>query len=239
VDDATELKKLDPVLTKPMPNFTNTALRHLLALFTTLGCQPIHTRASEPVRNADLAIIEAELLDTNGNSPTSDDTPLYNKGGPPGVCDSLPPILAPDSHQVTLGEWRQASGTSSVKCIQSGTHVVIHLSGLIPKGVYSVDVVTFKAPGFDGTFENVIGVGALGPNDGSQNTFIASASGEGQISVIHPSGPLSLFGEVASCLQDEFEFQLVGVYHLDGMSHGPTPGPSCGFVDAFAWDFRP
>jgi hypothetical protein len=50
---------------------------------------------------------------------------------------------------------------------------------------------------------------------------------------------LSLFGEVSGCLLDEVAFQLVGVYHLDGTSHGPVPGPPCQFVDTFAWTFGP
>jgi hypothetical protein len=96
-------------------------------------------------------MIEAELADAQGNPPTSLDTPLYNKGGPLGPCSPPTPILAPDGHQVTLGEWRQVVGTASVKCLATETHVVIHFTGLIPKGLYTIDIVTFKAPGFDGS----------------------------------------------------------------------------------------
>jgi hypothetical protein len=44
---------------------------------------------------------------------------------------------APDGHHVTLGEWVNISGSASAKCINQGTHIVIHLSGLLPKAVYT------------------------------------------------------------------------------------------------------
>jgi hypothetical protein len=201
-------------------------------------CDPA-AQATAPQRQSSVFTIEAELADAHGNPPTSLDTLLYNKGGPLGPCNPPAPILGPDGHQVTLGEWRQAGGTASVKCLGEETHVVIHFTGLIPKGLYTVDVATFKTPGFDGSLANLIGVGALGPNDGSENTVVASANGEAELSVMHPAGPLSLFGEVGDCLLDQVAFQLVGIYHLDGMSHAPVPGSPCDFVDAFAWTFGP
>ena len=163
------------------------------------------------------------------------------------------PALAPDGHQVTLGEWLRASGRGSAKCVQQGTQVTIHMSGLIPKGVYTIWVVIFDGPfpaenpGKPFPFGNLVGVGALGPDDGSENTFEASASGEGQISVIMPPGPLSDFGppfldqkyDVEGCLLDEFEFHLVGVYHFDGMSYGPVPGYQHGGAEQFGIRFQP
>jgi hypothetical protein len=209
-----------------------------VALATTLAPRCASAQTA-PQRQSSPFTIEAELADAQGNPPASPDTPLYNKGGPLGPCSPNAPILAPDGHQVTLGEWRQVDGMASVKCLGTETHVVIHFTGLIPKGLYTVDVVTFKAPGFDGTLANLIGVGALGPNDGSENSVVASESGEANLSVMHPDGPLSLVGKVGGCLLDQVAFQLVGIYHLDGMSHGPVPGAPCDFVDAFAWTFGP
>ena len=121
-----------------------------------------------------------------------------------------------------------ATGTATVKCINQGTHVVVHLSGLRTKGVYTVWVFTYESPGFDGMDPRVnrIGVGALGANDGSQNSFRASASGEGQLSQTMPPGALSAFGNAGACLPlDEFEFHLVVFSHTDGQTHGPVPGP--------------
>jgi hypothetical protein len=211
-----------------------------VAIVVPLGAGSVSAQAPAPQRQSTLFTIEAELVDAQGNPAASPDTPLYNKGGGPfGLCSPPAPVLAPDGHQVTLAEWRQVGGTASVKCFGTETHVVIHFTGLIPKGLYTVDVVTFKAPGFDGTLANLIGAGTLGPNDGSENATVASESGEAELSVMHPAGPLSLLGEVGDCLLDQVAFQLVGVYHLDGMSHGPIPGGPCDFVDAFAWTFGP
>jgi hypothetical protein len=54
---------------------------------------------------------------------------------------------------------------------------------------------------------------------------------------------LSEFGEVTGCLFDEFEFHLVGAYHPDGLTYGPTPGPAdapnlfCYFAEHFGFAF--
>ena len=59
-----------------------------------------------------------------------------------------------------------------------------YLSGLIPNGVYSIWHVRLDSA------SNPIGVGSLGPNDGSQNAFQATADGDGHVSAIMPGGPL-------------------------------------------------
>src|SRR6185369_1844157 len=105
---------------------------------------------------------------------------------------------------------------ASVKCVKKGTHVVIEASGLVPNGVYSVWLLTFEAPGFTPDFAHLIGEGALGAPDGSDNTFTASDSGEAVISAFQPAGSLSEFGEVTGCLFDEFEFLVALVYHPNG-----------------------
>ncbi|MCI0626382.1 MAG: hypothetical protein L0387_32850, partial [Acidobacteria bacterium] len=163
------------------------------------------------------------------------------------------PALAPDGHQVTLGEWLQASARASAKCTSDGTHVTIHMSGLIPKGVYTFWLMIFDGP-FPAAsetkpfpFGNLVGVGALGPNDGSENGFQASASGEGQLSVMVPPGPLSDFGppflnqiyDLEGCLLDEVGFHLVALYHFDGQSYGPVPGYEHGGAEQFAIRFEP
>jgi hypothetical protein len=64
------------------------------------------------------------------------------------------------------------------------------------------------------------------------------------LSVRQRAGTLSEFGEVTDCLFDEFEFHLVGAYHSDGQTYGPTPGPAdapnmfCYFVEHFGFVFR-
>src|SRR5262245_82811 len=76
-------------------------------------------------------------VDLNGNPATSPDTPMGSF-----FCialnEPIRPILTPSGQPVTLAEYMQATGSASAKCDDSGTHVVIHLSGLIPHGVYTV-----------------------------------------------------------------------------------------------------
>jgi len=40
-------------------------------------------------------------------------------------------------------------------------------------------------------------------------------------------------------LTDEFEFHAAIVYHADGMTHGPTPGPVCTWAIQRAVVFKP
>lgn len=182
-------------------------------------------------QNENIIHVPLFIEDANMQLPQGNATLLWNKSG-------HVPILAPDNHQLTLGEFNSVSGSTDVKCINSGTHVVLHLKGLIPKGVYTIWVVTFKSPGFDVTFANQIGEGALGATDGSQNSFTASAAGTASISVIMPAGSLSEFGTVGSCLSSEYEFQLAGAYHLDNLTHGKTPGDPNTWTIQFAFDFH-
>ena len=69
------------------------------------------------------------------------------------------------------------------------------------------------------------GVGALGPGDGSANSFRASSSGEGELTVVTPGGNLGIFGSIHACALDEFEVHYLAAYHIDGMTHGRFPGP--------------
>src|SRR6266852_9740313 len=66
---------------------------------------------------------------------TPPETLLFNVVAPTGST-TCPPVLAPDGHQITLGEFRQADGRVFVKCINTGTLSVVHFSGLIPGGTY-------------------------------------------------------------------------------------------------------
>jgi hypothetical protein len=148
------------------------------------------------------------------------------------------PILAPDGHQITLGEFNSVTGYAQVSCINAGTHVVIHLKNLIPNGVYTIWTETFKSPGWDGTFDNEIGEGALGAPDGSQNAFTASPAGTASLSVIIPAGPLSEFGSVGNCLSSEYEVHLGAAYHLVNITHGGVPGDLNAFVVQFVFPFH-
>src|SRR5262249_5462256 len=149
------------------------------------------------------------------------------------------PIIAPDGHQVTLGEWLSASRRASMKCVEGGTPGVVDFSDRLPNATYTAWQLTFKSPGFQGNpVDNRIGLGALGPSDGSENVFHTSASGEGELSVMTPAGPLSIQGSVGACGLDEFELHVVAAYHIDGQSHGGTPGPAGTFVEQIGFRFQ-
>ncbi len=178
----------------------------------------------------DLVVPTFNIEDANMMPPSGDATLLFDNVG-------HTPVLAPDGHQVTFGEFNRVSGYAQVKCINTGTHVVIHLKGLIPNGVYSMWFATFKSPGFDPTFSNVIAAGALGPADGSKNAFTASPAGTASLSIIAPAGPGSEFGSIGNCLSSEYEVVLEAAYHLDGLTHGAHPGDESTWVAQFIIPF--
>ncbi|MCK5702849.1 MAG: hypothetical protein KAI29_16915 [Cyclobacteriaceae bacterium] len=157
------------------------------------------------------------------------------------------PILAPDEHHVTAGEFIAAEGTAVVKCRAPGTQVKLRLSRLIPNALYRIWILTFKEPGFNpqlpNPFVNAIGEGSLGPNDRSRNTFWASADGKGKIVRLIPEGVFSEFGFAEDCLlTDVFEWHIVGAFQQPGQPHGPDVGPPVFFpnsaVEQFVFVFR-
>ena len=149
------------------------------------------------------------------------------------------------TRQLRWGSFRAINGRATLACVDGGTHVNLQLSGLVPGALYTIWVVVFAAPGFVDTRElggpfglraldHMIGVGSLGAPDGSQNTFRARGS-TGRLDVVHPAGPLSVFGSVGDCLFDAYEVRLVGIFHLDDRSHGPEPGPVGTVVNQLAF----
>ncbi|SRR6266849_2752252 len=158
-----------------------------------------------------------------GNTPSG--TLLFNVVAPAGAA-SCPPVLAPDGHQITLGEFRQANGRVIVDCINTGTLSVVHFSGLIPGGTYTVWQFIYATSNANPMA--FIAAGAAGDNGTTgeiQNFFTASAAGEGQISLTSPPGPLSAVGTLNGCWLDNPEVRLELVYHIDGVTHGKDPGP--------------
>src|SRR5262245_5136284 len=203
-----------------------------LVLVAVVASIAASSRQKAPLRNDQSGLAPltmAQVSDVNGNPATSENTPLYfSRRCQPG--DPLVPIIAPDGHQVTWGEWTDVEGRAAVKCINQGSHVVAHFSGLIPNGQYTCWIVAFDPPGFTGTtLANAFGVGPLGLQDGSQNSFVADDNGEGQISGILPPGPMSIIHTrpFGGCLTDEFQFHVAIAYHGDGLTHGAVPGPVC------------
>ena len=167
----------------------------------------------------------------NGDPPLPGDTPIYEDNV--GLCDHHYPITAPGGHQLTLAEWQTARGEAHIQCREGGSEVRVKLKGLVPNGVYSIWVGVFDAP----DLANIIGLGALGSPDGSQNHFVASAEGTGEVSVVEPAGALSVFGQVTNCLLNEAEVLLWPGLHLDGQTHGPSPGDECQLSFAGSFSF--
>jgi len=203
-----------------------------LGVFTVRADQPPH----KTVRTSfDITVPAADpVYDSAGNPAVAGNTQLYANAS--GLCDHLFPLIAPDGHHIKLAEWQRAKGNALIKCGQRGTHVVLQLTGLIPNGVYTVWVATFQAPGLTPDFANIIGLGALGEPDGSQNVVLASPQGTAALSVFHPAGDFSMFGST-DCLSDEFEVLLWLPLHLDSQTHGGVPGDECqlGFQGAFSF----
>jgi hypothetical protein len=189
---------------------------------------PLAARAEAPIRNDNLTHF---FMHVRGGSCSLTDpavgmitmtTPLsaliFNRNlEGPITCG---PLLAPDGHQVTLGEFTAVKGSAKVKCISTGTHSVLHFSGLVPNGVYTVWLLIFSNGGPDPT-----AAGALGTSNPIENSFTATAAGEGQLSVTTPEEDLSAFGHVGACWLNS-PAQLHLVYHSDNQSHGPEPGPT-------------
>jgi hypothetical protein len=215
-----------------------------LVLVVVVACIAASSKQKAPLRNDQSGLAPltmAQVSDVNALPPARPDTLLYFsrlcQAGTPRT-----PIVAPDGHQVTWGEWTDVEGRAAVKCINEGSHVVAHFSGLIPNGQYTCWIVAFDPPGFTGTtLDNAFAFGPLGLQDGSQNAFVADDSGEGQISGILPPGPMSIIHTrpFDGCLTDELEFHVAIAYHGDGLTHGAVPGPVCTWAVQRAIVFKP
>ena len=172
-----------------------------------LGCSH-----KSPVRN-DHPIIRQDYRDADNVIPTDPGAPLFTRLGTK--------IVAPDGHQVTLAELTKATGTASLWCDSAGTHAELHLTGLIPKGIYTV----FNAVPNPESPQN-LAIGPVGASDGRDSVFKASASGQADITAVTPPGPLGTRGGMPSCaLTDLRALNLECGYHIDGQTYGPNPAP--------------
>ena len=219
----------------------------LLFVVVSAGLACADTPSAPPGTLAAPGAASASLAAAPARTSTVDHVLFFVRGGPPmfpALSLSSPastllwdrrghqPVIAPDGHQVTLGEWITPTGRASVKCIEGGTHTVLHYSDLLPNATYTVWQLAFASPGFQGSpGANLIAIGALGPNDGSGNVFHTSAAGEGELSAVTPAGPLSIMGSLGACALDEFEVHYVAAYHFDGQTWGRFPGPAGTFAE--------
>ena len=193
-------------------------------------------RAFGPVM---LFVSDASGMPLTETSPPG--TLVFGHPPMPGLPNSA--ILLPNGEQMTLGEFLRPSGHVSIACGAHGTEAQVKLTGLVPMGVYTIWLLKFKEPGFDPTFANLIGVGALGSNMGAGNSFTASADGSGELETTVPGGELSAFGHVGSCLLSEFEFHVVTGYHypypVAPQELWPNPGPAEKFIEQSGAAFNP
>ncbi len=216
-----------------MPIREASRLSVALIALTLIGCTAL---AQSALTLSPFVLAEyAYIVDADGNKldalsdPT---TPIYSARG------DQPPLLAPDGHQLTLGEFDRPQGLAVISCTGAGTHLTLTVSGLVPDGTYTLWNIVFQDPGFDGSMGNAIGLGSFGANDGSDNSFTASSAGTGSISVMVPAGPLSNVVPprpdvspdetyvVTECLLDEYQFHIDLNYHSDGEVYSIYPGPA-------------
>jgi hypothetical protein len=163
--------------------------------------------------------LTSAVRDVNGVRPdasTDPSTLLY-------TAALRTPLLAPDGHQLTWGEWMRPealnTSTAIVKCVEKGTHVTLQLTGLIPNALYSAWL--FVRP----TETSPVDAGKLPSITTDSNGFVTNGLGSATLNVIAPAGPLSISGEITSCLFDFFNFSFNLAYHSDGRLYGDVPGP--------------
>ncbi|WP_137285558.1 hypothetical protein [Halorussus salinisoli] len=167
---------------------------------------PGHPQTLAEATRSEIDICTLHLQDEAGNGPLfADETKLYERfAGNPVDTGVAPAEL--DGEHVTWEEFSAVEGSIVAKCVDQGRYISMHLQNLVPLGLYTVWIDLFEEPGFvagthdiDEALAHEIGVGAVGPNDGSQSTFRATETGEAMYTGITPPGELSIAGEVGAC----------------------------------------
>lgn len=155
--------------------------------------------------------------------PLLQDAPLFatteeTEHDPSGQNDG--PFPKGEALDLTLSEWLAGSGSMAYACVDGEGHITGRYQNLVPLGLYTV--WNAKLTLEDGAIVAGQDLPA-GPADGSENTFRADRSGNGQFSVswdsCNPAGtfvPPDGSGEV---------WVLAIAYHSDDKSWGPSPGP--------------
>jgi len=100
-------------------------------------------------------------------------------------------LLAPDGHQLTLGEFDDVRGSITAKRLDDGTMVTVDLSGLIPNGRYALSLLLM------GMGPDPVGMGAASDNP-KDSIFIADEDGDALFSAVKRAGALSERGQVTS-----------------------------------------
>lgn len=148
-------------------------------------------------------------------------------GAPPArPCNA---VTAPDGHHMTLSEFNAIEGSVRVQCLRKGTLVSIRLSGLQPFGVYTVWVPINVAP----PPTSSTALGSVVGDERFVNSFRANANGTAEITRIQPEGiGTNIPGFTPRCLlgDPDYRVEVHMVYHLDGLTNGPMPGPPSTWV---------
>lgn len=156
------------------------------------------------------------VRDANGNPPAGNGTPLYRVCMPAtAACPAGASYVlhSTDGSQLTWGRWSAITGTVRSKCTVGGTHFTVHVSRAVPKALYTVWLVLPDLPP---------GMPAGNP-EGTNNAFMTSATGEGQLSFFRPG----IAGDPrwpACVLSSPYAAHAILAYHMDGQSHGASPG---------------
>ncbi len=163
----------------------------------------------------DVQLLE-EIVGENGNTPSSPGELLFAKNIFDAPLGQLNPIMAPDGHQITLSEFKQANGELLVHCNGNSSTVEISLEGMIPNGTYTFWLAYLKRKvsvsqpiDFANDFVNFTNP-PIGPSNGSGNVVVADANGKIQTTLVH-----------SSCiLTNEVALVIPVLYHLNGKTFG-------------------
>lgn len=198
-----------------------------------IGCSEKDTDGeSLQLINDQLVPVSLFVEDEDNNTPTADETLLFE-------TRAHAPVVDREGNQLNWGQFKSVDGSVKVVGKANGTQVNLQLEGLIPNGLYTIWNVTFKSPGFSTGEDNLIGVGVVGLADGSESYFRADAEGKATFSAFTEPGNLSYMGQIARHpFKEEFEWHVVGLYHMDDKTHGPELGPDGTMVEQFAFVFK-
>jgi hypothetical protein len=105
-----------------------------------------------------------------------------------------------------LGAWEASSGRAMLQCRGGAETIRSEFRNLIPNGLYTLFVVHFDVQSGPGRFT------PLGAADGSNDSFVANAAGQGQA-----------MSSVSPCLTPGSE-AVVLVWNSDGQTHGSSIG---------------
>lgn len=189
---------------------------YLILVMVLALALPAMVQAEKPLVAFEPAVFLNNLSGPDGLALTLDtdpSTPLYNPAT--GL-----PLLAPDGHHITLGEWTSYDVRATLKCVGQGTHFNMRAKGLVPYALYNIFIFARKNVG------DRLDFGVLSSVTSSETVFTTNGQGNATVDAIIPAGPLSVQGTTPDCLVDNVEHSFILMYRLDGQTTGGQPGPA-------------